>query len=289
VETSTILRDVASGCTCLPQMRVAASWNGARRLVLLRALARLATVSTRPPATKLAGFAAGGDLMKRLLVLLLVFLTACTVLDGGDRDDLIDAIEKSPREDRDAMAMMIVGAKTRDYLRGRPPNSAAISLECRMVHPAMGAAAWGVQNGAFAKPADLLACLQAGHTYPMCLQFVANLLAKRTIDAWEKFKPTLADSDPRKAATLECRGVINPGFSAAEVPGANDDLNRVTAEQIVEWLLRQPAPPPGFSPGMWQALAPLICALGKDWGCAPSLGGGVGPIVPAPGGTGDYQ
>lgn len=231
--------------------------------------------------------------MSRLICLMMAAATAlstlaCSVLDGDDRDDLESAIKEAPREDRAAMAAMVVGAKTRGYLQGRDPNSAVISLECRMVHPTMGPTGWSLPAGAFAKPRDLLACLQAGHTYPACLQFVADLLAERARKEWVKTKQAFVDSDPRKAADLECRGVVNPGFHAAEVPGANDDLNRVTAEAIVDWLLTLPAPPPGFSPATWRVLAPLLCGLDVGWGCSghPMYPGGDGTIITVPGSTG---
>ncbi len=202
-----------------------------------------------------------------LAVLSLGLVGACSVLDGGDRADLEAAIDKESKEDRTSMAAMYLSAKTKKWIDGRPKNEAVITLWCKHHRTDGTSTEWTIDQSEPGMVKDMIWCLGQGVGYVKCLDVLENALAFKAEQAWALTKTGLPDSDPLKSTETECRGITNPGYSPVEVPGANDDLNRVTAGEIVEWMLSLPAPPPGFSTAAWGPLLPFICALGASWGC----------------------
>ena len=202
-----------------------------------------------------------------LVVVVALAISACSVLDGGDRAELEAAIGKESIEDRTTMAAMMLSAKTKKWISGRPKNEAVITLWCRH-HFADGTSTdWAIDSADPGLVKDMVFCLDKGVSYARCLEVLETALAYQAETAWGLAKTNFANGDPLKASEAECRGVTNPSYEPIMVPGADSDMNRVTAGEIVEWLLALPAPPPGFSPQTWGPLLPLICALGASWGC----------------------
>ncbi len=219
-----------------------------------------------------------------LVVILGATSGACTKPDPGDRKELEAAIDKS--EDRYSMAAMAMRSKTRRWLDGRPKNERIFKIFCQ-VQIAPGGP-WTEKRDEidlFATVADMIACMDGNSwSYDVCIDEMIDRAADTARARWKAAK----DAAPGTIADYECQEQFDPGYNVMQVPGAKQDLNRVSAGEIVEWFLSLPAPPVGLSVGTWRALAPFICALGKDWGCAPGLGGDI-VISPAPsGGTGDY-
>jgi hypothetical protein len=214
-------------------------------------------------------------------------LTACTVLDGGDRDDLEEAIDEAPPIDRLSMSVMAINAKARTHLDGLNHNTRVFKMECTH-RVGDGWSEPREEIDIYATVADVIGCMDKGHTYGVCLNTLIKAMRKVAVDRWKE-RIAAAPEVLGDITETECDERIDKGFRTIDVPGGEDDLNRVTATEIVDWLLGLPAPPHGLSLQAWRALGPLLCALDVAWGCAPGLGGG-GIITPAPsgGGTGDY-
>lgn len=194
-------------------------------------------------------------------------LMACSALDGSDRADLEAGINKESPEVKHAMAAMAMNQKTKRFLDGRPPSERVIGVECKQRLP----------GGSWFNPkpeqdlvylvSDVIECMSTGETYQGC---IATLAAALVIKATDRWQAKIAASIPGSLdASLEvsCNEVVDPQYHPANVPGADTDLNKVSAGEIVEWLLALPAPPPGFSIEAWAPILPFICAMDVSWGC----------------------
>lgn len=222
----------------------------------------------------------------------LIPTAACSVLDGEDRSDLEAAVEQMPKEDRHSMAAMVVSAKTRHWVEGRPKNDQMMTGECRHKDPGTGEwTPWAQDAVLNIKVVDMLFCLGEGGGYVQCLDILQSHLHSLVTKAWDIAKAEYPAGSVESQIVTECRVVVRDEYKAAFVPGATDDLNRVTIGEMVDWLLRQPGPPPGFTPSLIRALAPFVCALSGAGGwCGAASGppGGETPIVISSGATGDY-
>jgi len=229
---------------------------------------------------------------KIITTLLAAIITSCTALDGDDRDDLESAVNRVNEKDRIAMAGMVMRSKTRNWLDGLPRNTRVFQIKCtHKLHPDdIEWTEWRQEIDIFATVADVISCMDGEFlTYSTCLDKLTEEMTQRAEKRWQDRKDA-SSSILDKQIETECQEEIDHGFNTMQAPGADDELNRVSAGDIVDWILRTPAPPFGLSPSLIGALAPFVCALSQaDGWCDAAPRGPDVVIVPAPsGGSGDY-
>ncbi len=218
---------------------------------------------------------------------------ACTALDGGDRDDLESAVNGVDKRDRMTMAGMAMKSKNRTWINSLDKRTRVFYVKCtHKLHPDdLKWTEWQQEIDLFATVGDMIECMDRNFfTYSTCLDILAEEKARGAEKRWRERHDASANPLDKQIET-ECQEHIDPGFNTMQAPGADEDLNRVTAGEIVDWILRTPAPPISFGPSLVRALAPFVCALSGagGWCDAASHGSDEVVITPAPsGGPGDY-
>jgi hypothetical protein len=200
---------------------------------------------------------------------------ACSTLDGGDVDHFEEAMKELSVEDRLSLKKGALADKTKRYLQGRDLDERAIRSECRYKKSAGDEwGAWRINITIELTNRELLDCFGRGHSYAECLAAGVYTILKETI-------PTMVDTDPLDGSLWECRHVVEPEYTIQAVDGAAESAEDITWREVLDWLMRLPAPPPGFSPTVWQALGPALCGLSADsWGCGATAGNPVTPGQP---------
>lgn len=204
-------------------------------------------------------------------------LGACSVVDGDDRGDLRAAIEKATPESQRHFAAMMANAKPRAWLDGRPPTETIISGQCRQRGSNGTWGPWSSHPAFYATVTDALVCMGRGVPYGVCISTIAATLETKLIESF--------GGAPNTNPDLECKAVIAPEYQPDQVPGGNADLERLNADDFINWLLAQKTAPPGFTPAEWLLLSPVICPM-AEWGCFGDDGNPTfdGTISPAPDG-----
>jgi hypothetical protein len=217
--------------------------------------------------------------IRTLALLLVTILVGCSVIDGGDLNLFEELVKTLPHEDRMHLKEAAKADMTRRVLEKKDPRTRVIRSECRERDRATDPwGPWKTNISGDITVADILDCFLQRHSYASCI--VAGELAvfKEQMDAMSDEMKKLVI-----AGTLDCRPQTEAEFQpgSEEIDKAVEDISW---EDVFGWLLRSPVPPHGFSPSMWQALAPMLCGA-TTWGCA---GGGDldGIIITVPGSTG---
>jgi hypothetical protein len=107
--------------------------------------------------------------MRHLLAALLVLLTfGCSVLDSGDRDELMHAIASMPPSDQSAFKTWFMNERARKWLAGKDRYDQVMKIQCReKVDGQWGD--WYDRQDSFLTVAKMLACLvDITHVYLGC-------------------------------------------------------------------------------------------------------------------------
>ena len=203
--------------------------------------------------------------------LLCTQITACSVLDPDDRQQLRDRIGAMPPSSDSQFRRLVMNAKAIQWLRMKPENDQVGRMQCRI-----GAGGkwgdWQYQEEVL-KVDRMLECLmhvQLDVTYEMCKdEWVAEMTVKRKNEIMEAQIP---------GADIECRYEWDFRYQPDHIPKNLIEPKSITVDDMIDVLLRLPAPPPGF---LAPELAPLLCPLGAGpgWGCpdVPSTEGDPAP------------
>lgn len=114
--------------------------------------------------------------------------------------------------------------------------------------------------------ADLIQCLLEGGdiavTYTMCAdEFQGRGNAAMNLKI-------LHEEQVPGVTQVECRFVWDFRYEPEKVPSNLTNPRSITLDELIDWLISLPAPPPGFA---LPQLVPLLCPLGAGpgWGCPP--------------------
>lgn len=224
------------------------------------------------------------------LVLSLFGVPACSVMDGEDRDSLVDQISSLPVSELAALKLWAARKAVASFFKSKGDGQKIGEVEC--INGTWGAN--GIQEvpGAEFKylkditVKDVIECLEDGAmSYPDCVETIVEKLGFGLTMEAQKFIP---------GRFVECREVYSvnyhPDRVAADVAGLNEvkggEMNRIaelmTVDAIIDALVLSKTPPPlpgGFAAGgALVRLLPFLCALADGWACPDD------PQYPAPAG-----
>jgi hypothetical protein len=224
--------------------------------------------------------------MRRLRAALLVLLAfGCSILDPGDRDELVRKIELMPSAQISTLKKLTLNANALDWLQNRPDTDQVGKLQCRM--KAGGTwSDWADQEPTYTVADMWKVLLIEGTevTYTDCPDYWLGR------DGKAKESAILHEQPVPGVTGFECRFVWDFRYEPEKVPPNLTDSKVISTEDIIEAIIGLPAPPPGWA---FPELVPLLCPLGAGpgWGCPPNPNDlpGDQPAGPTGGGSGDYQ
>jgi hypothetical protein len=210
----------------------------------------------------------------------------CSILDPGDRDELRRQIAMLPPDTLSFWEKARMNANALDWLvRYKDKNDQVGKLQCR-VQAGGTWSGWNDQEPTYTVR-DLLDCLLAGGdnpvTYTMCADLFQGVggAAKKNKILYEQPVPGVTD--------VQCRFVWDFRYDPEKVPPNLTNPKAITPDDLIDWLIGLPAPPPGWN---LPKLAPLLCPLGAGpgWGCPPRPTDPTGgpPTDPTGGPPGDH-
>lgn len=222
--------------------------------------------------------------MRDLLAISFVFLTfGCSILDPGDRDELRARIRSMPSDEISMLTMAAMNSEAYQWLLGRPPADQVGKIQCRTQTDGEWTA-WTDQEPPFLV-FDLKKCLL---DYPFEMTYL--LCTKEFESVQTQMKTNELKNSVPGATNVECKYVWDWRYEPDRVPNELIDSKAISVDDIIDTLIKLPAPPPGWA---FPELVPLLCPLGAGtgWGCPPkpddSMGGQQPP--PADGSSGDHQ
>ncbi|WP_437997438.1 hypothetical protein WMF26_42750 [Sorangium sp. So ce185] len=207
-----------------------------------------------------------GRFLETLAVAAVVVLAlSCSIVDPGDREELRRRIAMLPPDTLSTWAKWNMNANAVKWLRMyKDPNDQVGKLQCRL--KAGGTwSGWNDQEPTYTV-ADLLDCLLSGGDIPVTYTMCADLF-QGVGDAAMKSK-ILHEQQVPGVTHVECRFVWDFRYEPEKVPSNLTNPRSITLDELIDWLISLPAPPPGFASPQ---LVPLLCPLGAGpgWGCPP--------------------
>jgi hypothetical protein len=225
--------------------------------------------------------------MRHLLAALLVLLAfGCSILDPGDRDELRRRIAALPPDTLSFLQKKDMNFNAVRWLMTyKDPNDQAGKLQCR-VQAGGTWSGWNDQEPTYTV-ADLLECLLStgdiAVTYTMCPDYFVGR------DGTAKETEILHEQQVPGVTKVECRFVWDFRYEPEKVPPNLTNPRAITPDDLIDWLIGLPAPPPGWN---LPELVPLLCPLGAGpgWGCPPRPTDPTGgqPTDPTGGQPGDH-
>ncbi|WP_437981425.1 hypothetical protein [Sorangium sp. So ce117] len=189
----------------------------------------------------------------------------CSIVDPSDREELRQQIAMLPPETLSSWDKWNMNVNAVKWLKlYKDPNDQVGKLQCRL--KAGGTwSGWNDQEPTYTV-ADLLDCLlESGDiavTYTMC----ADKL--QAVDGKSRESKILREEQVPGVTNVECRFVWDSRYEPEKVPSNLTNPRSITVDELIDWLISLPAPPPGFAAPQ---LVPLLCPLGAGpgWGCPP--------------------
>lgn len=194
-----------------------------------------------------------------------VVASSCSIVDPGDRAELREQLATLPPETLSTWAKWRMNANAvRWLLTYKDPNDQVGKLQCRL--KAGGTwSGWNDQEPTYTV-SDLLECLLGGGDNPVTYTMCADLFQGVGGAAMES---KLLREDPVPGVThVECKFVWDFRYEPEKVPANLTNPRAITLDDLIDWLITLPAPPPGWAhPEFVRLLCPL--GAGTDWGCPP--------------------
>jgi hypothetical protein len=203
--------------------------------------------------------------MRRLLQIAMIALVlvvgwGCSILDPGDREDLRNYIAAMAPEKISELKRLAMNSKAINWLQSRPRYDQVGKLQCREYSEGQGWEPWRYVEPSYTV-ANLLDCLR---NVPL---WVTYLQCK---DQWfhTRYKTMKSKVMERQIAgeKVECRYEWDFRYAPENVPETLINPDTVSVDDIIDFMIASPAPPPGFAASEF---APLLCPLGAGpgWGC----------------------
>jgi hypothetical protein len=203
--------------------------------------------------------------MRHLLAALLVLLGfGCSILDPGDRDELRRQIAMLPPSTLSTWEEWNMNANAVRWLKTyKDDNDQVGKLQCR-VQAGGTWSGWNDQEPTYTV-ADLLECLLTPDirvTYTMCPDFFVGR------DGTPRKNKILNEEPVPGVTAVECRFVWDFRYEPEKVPPNLTNPKEVTSDDLIDWMIGLPMPPPGWN---IPEIIPLLCPLGAGpgWGCPP--------------------
>ncbi|WP_437956668.1 hypothetical protein WME76_35585 [Sorangium sp. So ce119] len=211
----------------------------------------------------------------------------CSIMDPGDRDELRERIAALPPDTLSYWDKVVMNTNALRWLKlYKDPDDQVGKLQCRL--KAGGTwSGWNDQEPPYTV-ADLIDCLLGGGDIAVIYTMCAGELQGRG-NAAMKLK-ILHEEQVPGVTHVECRFVWDPRYEPEKVPSDLTSPRGMTPDELIDWLIGLPAPPPGWA---FPELVPLLCPLGAGpgWGCPPRPTDlpGEQPTNPTGGEPGDHR
>ena len=114
--------------------------------------------------------------------------------------------------------------------------------------------------------ADFIQCLLEGGDIPVTYTMCADQF--QSVDGKSRENKILNEEQVPGVTQVECRFVWDSRYEPEKVPSNLTNPRSISLDELIDWLISLPAPPPGFAAPQ---LVPLLCPLGAGpgWGCPP--------------------
>ncbi|WP_437764701.1 hypothetical protein WMF27_33930 [Sorangium sp. So ce281] len=195
-----------------------------------------------------------------------VIALGCSIMDPDDRDELRRRIAALPSETLSHLQKTKLNTNALRWLLTykKDHNDQVGKLQCRL--KAGGTwSGWNDQEPTYTVE-DLIQCLLGGGNIPVTYTMCADEFQGRGNAAMNL--KILHEEQVPGVTQVECRFVWDFRYEPEKVPSDLTNPRSITVDELIDWLISLPAPPPGFAAPQ---LVPLLCPLGAGpgWGCPP--------------------
>ncbi|MDI3284643.1 hypothetical protein [Polyangium sp. 15x6] len=192
--------------------------------------------------------------------LIALVLPSCSIMDPDDRQALRDRLAGMVPNDILQLTKGTMNGKAILYFEEEPTNNQVGKLQCREYVDGQWQD-WRDEPDKAWMVYDVLQCLREIPFYVTFLDCKDKFLYEETS---LKKGDIMAQQSPGK--DVECRFEYDERYELEKLPEDIWKAESISFDDMIDFLVRLPSPPPGF---IAPELAPLLCPLGAGpgWGC----------------------